>query len=71
MPKEFEGKKVMTPKFRCASVRVFKPEAFEEGKDEMYSITMLFPRGTDISRLNRCTSRGPYWVRMRAWPVPF
>ncbi len=43
----------MTPKFRCAFVRVFKPEAFEEGQEALYSITMLFPKGTDISELKR------------------
>jgi hypothetical protein len=53
MPKKFEGKKVMTPKFRCAFVKVFKPEAFEEGKDAVYSITMLFPKGTDLSELKK------------------
>lgn len=54
MPKKFEGKKVMTPRFRCAFARVFKPEAFEEGKEPVYSITMLFPKGeTDISDLKR------------------
>lgn len=54
MPKKFEGKKVMTPRFRVAFERVFKPEAFEEGKPEMYSLTMLFPKGeSDISDLKR------------------
>jgi hypothetical protein len=51
MPKKFEGKKVMTPKFRVAFARVFKPEAFEEGQEALFSITMLFPKETDISGL--------------------
>lgn len=54
MPKKFEGKKVMTPRFRVAFARVFKPEAFEEGQTEMYSLTMLFPKGdSDLSELKR------------------
>ena len=53
MPKKFEGKKVMTPKFRVAFAKVFKPEAFEEGQDAVYSITMLFPKGTDLSELKK------------------
>ncbi len=54
MPKKFEGKKVITPRFRAAFARVFKPEAFAEGQDAVYSITMLFPKGeADISELKK------------------
>ncbi len=54
MPKKFEGKKVMTPRFRCAFARVFEPEAFAEGQQELYSVTMLFPKGeSDISEMKK------------------
>jgi hypothetical protein len=43
--------KVITPKFRASFAKVFKPEAFEEGQDPVYSITMLFPKDTDIHKL--------------------
>jgi hypothetical protein len=45
--------KVITPKFRAAFVRVHKPEAFEEGKEPEFSLTMLFPQDTDLSELRR------------------
>lgn len=54
MPKKFEGQKVMTPRFRAAFARVFKPEAFGESQDPVYSITMLFPKNdTDLTELKR------------------
>lgn len=54
MPKKFEGKKVMTPRFRAAFARVFEPEAFAEGQQELYSVTMLFPKGeSDISDMKK------------------
>jgi hypothetical protein len=39
--------RITTPKFRAAFANVFKPKAFE-GQDPKYSITMLFPKNTDM-----------------------
>jgi hypothetical protein len=35
---------VLTPKFRAAFTQVFKPKAFEAGKEAKYSICMLFDK---------------------------
>lgn len=51
MVDDYQKRKVITPKFRASFVKVWKPEAFEEGQDAKYSITMMFPEGTDLSGL--------------------
>ena len=51
MAKDKEGLKVITPKFRAAFVRVFEPEAFDASQEPKYSLTMLFPKDTDLSAL--------------------
>lgn len=43
---------VITPEFRVSFPYVFRPQKpMEEGKDPKYSITMLFPKGADLSKL--------------------
>lgn len=41
---------IVTPEFRAAFAEVFKPRAFEGGEPK-YSVTMLFPKSTDLSAL--------------------
>lgn len=43
--------KVMTPEFRVSFPDLFVPRAMEEGKEPMYSVTMLFPKGADLTVL--------------------
>ena len=43
---------VITPEFRVSFPFVFRPQkAMEAGKDPKYAVTMLFPKGTDLSKL--------------------
>lgn len=43
---------LMTPEFRASFVHVFTPQkAREAGKPDKYSVTMLFPKGADLSKL--------------------
>jgi hypothetical protein len=44
-------KKVLTPKFRVSFPYLFKPNAFQEGQEPKYSITMLFDKKADLSEL--------------------
>lgn len=46
------AEKIMTPKFRASFVHVFNPTK-GLGDKLKYSITMLFPKDTDISELKR------------------
>lgn len=46
-----EYKKIQTPEFRLVFPNVFVPRAFEGSTREMYSILMVFPKGTDLSAL--------------------
>jgi hypothetical protein len=48
---DYYGEAVMTPEFRAAFANVFEPKEFN-GKKK-YTITMLFPKGTDLSELKR------------------
>ena len=44
--------KVMTPKFRVSFSNVFRPgKVLEEGKEPKYGLTLLFPKGADLSAL--------------------
>lgn len=51
MTNDYQKRKVITPKFRASFVKVWKPEAFDEGQDAKYSIVMMFTKGTDLSKL--------------------
>lgn len=43
---------VMTPEFRVSFPNVFRPgKALQEGAKPKYSLTMLFPKGADLSKL--------------------
>jgi hypothetical protein len=45
---------VLTPKFRVSFPNVFRPgKAMQVGKEPEYSITMLFPKGADLSALKK------------------
>jgi hypothetical protein len=43
--------KVTTPQFRASYANVFIPKAATEGSEKKYSISMIFPKDTDISKL--------------------
>lgn len=43
--------KVLTPKFRVSFPAVFVPRAAMDGAEPKYSVVMLFPKDTDLSRL--------------------
>jgi len=49
------GSKVLTPEFRASFVSVFEPKTNQQGK-EVYEITMLFPKKSDISVLKKAVS---------------
>lgn len=52
----FDDKKVTgrdCPKFRVSYANVLKPKATKDGKDPKYSLTMLFPKKTDLSAFKR------------------
>jgi hypothetical protein len=51
--KQFQGAKCLTPVFRVAFQSVFKAKAFSEDQDPKFEITMLFPKGSDLSELKR------------------
>jgi hypothetical protein len=40
-----------TPKFRVSFPQLFEAKAMEEGQEPKYSVTMLFPKDTDLSAL--------------------
>lgn len=42
------SKQIVTPKFRVAFPHLFEKEKFEQGKPK-YSVTMLFPKDSDMS----------------------
>lgn len=49
---ETDDKKVMTPEFRASFVHVFRPQdPFQAGGDPKYGLTMLFPKGADLSKV--------------------
>jgi len=45
-------KKILTPEFRVSFPHLFKKATFE-GKETAYEITMLFPKGADLSELKK------------------
>lgn len=45
--------KIKTPAFRASFMNVFKPRAAFEGKEPQYSVTMLFPKTTDLTDFKR------------------
>jgi hypothetical protein len=42
---------VVTPKARASFAKVFEPEAFKEGDDPQYSLSLLFPKDTNLKPL--------------------
>ena len=49
---------VLTPKFRASFANVFRPgKAMEEGKAPKYSLTMLFEKGADLSKLKAAAAQ--------------
>jgi len=51
---------VLTPEFRVSFAYVFrpsKPMAGDENKDPKYTITMLFPKGADLSALKKAAQQ--------------
>lgn len=45
---------VMTPEFRVSFPNVFRPQKpLQEGADPKYGLTMLFPKGADLSPLKK------------------
>jgi hypothetical protein len=51
-------KNVMTPKFRVSYPYVFKPQKpMQPGGEEKYGVTMLFPKGADLTALKQEAAR--------------
>ena len=48
--------KVLTPEFRVSFPEVFQARAMEAGQEPKYSITMLFPKGCDLSALKKAAA---------------
>lgn len=62
--KQFEGVKAVTPTFRASFLNVFVPKAYEEGKDEKYSVQMLFDKKrTDLTELKKKMKE----IAVKAW----
>lgn len=51
--KKADAKKVVTPEFRVSFPAVFKPRAAVEGQEPKYSMSMVFPKTTDITALKQ------------------
>jgi len=47
------SEKLVTPEFRASFAHLFKPKASQQGGDPKFSITMMFPKSTDISALKK------------------
>lgn len=54
--KEKENRSFVTPLFRVAFPKLFKPEAFGDG-DPSYSVVMLFDKNTDISAVENALKK--------------
>jgi len=62
---------VMTPEFRVSFPAVFKPRSAAEGQKEKYSISMLFPKTTDLTPLKlavRKAIEGKWGTDQAKWP---
>jgi hypothetical protein len=46
-------KKLITPEFRVSFPYLFKPNAFQEGKEPKYSVTMLFDKKANLKPLKQ------------------
>lgn len=44
---------IVTPKFRLSFPSLFEPTAMDETQKKKYSMTMLFPKGTDFKDFNK------------------
>lgn len=49
--KKQENVRIVTPPFRVSFPNVFKPKSNFEGQEPVYSVQMLFPKGTDLSKM--------------------
>jgi len=67
---EVEKKKALTPEFRVAFPRVFKPSEAKAGFDSKYSVVMLFPKNTDLKELKRAAFNAATekWGAKEKWP---
>lgn len=64
---------IITPEFRLAFPSVFEPNAFAGGGEEKYSITMLFPKGSDIASLKNLAAQAcamEWGADKTKWPTP-
>lgn len=56
--------KVLTPTFRASFVNVFEPSAFDDDDEAKYSITMLFDKEADLSKLKALAKE----AAAKKWP---
>lgn len=63
---------IITPEFRVSFPNVFKPgKALQEGAEPKYNVTMLFPKGADLSALKAAVTKAitEKWGADKAkWP---
>ncbi len=62
-PKNEASPLIKTPEFRLSYPHIFKPTSFE-GQDPKYTVTMLFPKTTDISALKEAAQAAV----IKSWP---
>lgn len=70
MTVSIEDKKVKTPKFRVSFPNLDQPKSFQ-GQAAKYSITMLFPKDTDLTEMKRAAFKAKVekWGKDKAkWP---
>lgn len=69
-----EKKKCRTPEFRVSYPHVFKAQSSFEGQDEKYSITMLFSKKTDLTKMKRAAHNAAvekWGADKTKWPKKF
>lgn len=69
----FEDKKVKgkdCPEFRVSYENIHKPKAFKQGQDAKYSVTMLFPKKTNLAALRKAADNAATekWGDKSRWP---
>lgn len=63
--------RLITPEFRVSYPHLFKPNAIKQGDDEKYSVTMLFKKTQDLSKLKLAMDHAKIemWGRDKTkWP---
>lgn len=63
--------RVLTPEFRVSYPHVFKPQAPKQGDKLKYSVTMMFPKNSDLSSLKEAMKQAKIaqWGAKENWPA--